>query len=208
MKNDEPASGSPASDNPLDRPLDGPIAPIPGLDIDPDEEATNRVWGPTVFGIRRHRPEHPSSEFERVVEYTDWRAGAEKEGPYSKGHARGVYRGSDRIDAALGIPGLALFAVLLDKDWENGFLIGVGWIVALAIWTPWTLWRVWAPNPKGDVGRAGRRLAAAWALLLVLVPASMDPIAMTIACTLVYAGGLVLMYLALSVPAAGGPHVE
>lgn len=93
------------------------------------------------------------SEFERAVEHTDWRADAAKEGPYSKGHARSVHRGSERIDNFLGLPGLAWLCAIVDRDWELALIAAAAWVLALVFWTPWTLWRVWGRDPK-DVGRA------------------------------------------------------
>ena len=201
MKNGKAEGAAAPAQNPLDRPLDGPIAPIPGLDVDPDEEATARVWG-----VRRPRSESASSEFERVVEYTDWRADAAKEGPYSKGHARSVYRGSNRLDNVLGFPGIIWLAALYDRDWGLTLLAAACWIIALMIWTPWTLWRVAGRNPKGDTGRAGRRLAIAWGLLILFVLTFTYPSALTVTFPFVYGGGLILLYLALTVPPAAPPR--
>lgn len=189
-----------SDDNPLDRPFNAPMAAIPGIDIDVEAETNKRVWG-----IHRTKVEHASSEFERVVEYTDWTSDAAREGRYSQGHARSIHRGSNNIDGILGLPGLVWLAAAFEGSWEGAFIAAGCWLIALLFWTPWTLWRVWASNPKGDSRRAGGLLAGAWALLVLLIPAAFHPIALLAVFAVVYAVGLLLVFLALTVGPAPGP---
>lgn len=188
-----------SGDNPLDRPFDGPMATIPGVDVDVEAESIQRVWG-----IRPVKVEHASSEFERVVEYTDWRADARREGRFSQGYARTTHRISDRLDGFLGFPGFVGLLAAVDRSLELALIAAISWIGALLIWTPWTLWRVWAADPKGDVRRAGGFLAGAWALL-VLPICSFNLMSLLVALALVYGLGLLLIYRALTVPPAGAP---
>lgn len=202
MKNREtggPPQGQ-SGDNPLDRPFDGPMAAIPGVDADVEAESIQRVWG-----IRPVKVEHASSQFERVVEYTDWRQDARREGRFSQGHARATHRISDRLDGLLGLPGVIWLFAVIDQSRELAFWASVAWVLALLIWTPWTLWRVWAANPKGDVRRAGGFLAGAWALLVFLIPAALSLVSLLVALAVVYALGLLFIYLALTVPPAAAP---
>jgi hypothetical protein len=202
MKNAELGSAPEEPVDPLDRSLGGPIAPIPGLDVDVDDEATKRVFGPSVLGLPRHGAGHASSDAERIFEYTGWREDAAREGPFSKGHARSVYRGSKSIDNGLALPGLVWLVAVVDQDRELGLIAVLAWTLALVLWTPWTLWRVYGRNPQGDVRRAGMYLGCAWAPLLLLIPAWDSTVPLLLAATLIYFGGLFLLYRALTVPPA------
>lgn len=147
---------------------------------------------------------HADSEFERVIDYTDWKTDAAREGPYSKGSARGAYRMSDRLDGFLGLPALGWFVAIMEQDMTLGIVATVAWAAVLAIWTPWILWRVWARNPPGNLRHAGGRLAIAWALLAGLTPVASSAVGLVVF-PLVYVAGLVLMYLALTAPPVGPP---
>jgi len=83
-------------------------------------------------------------------------------------------------------------------------LFGIfAWLLVLAIWTPFTLWRVYDRTPTGDVGRAGRFLALAWALLFVFIPGMFaGPVGLWLALLVAYVGGLIFIFLARTEPKA------
>jgi hypothetical protein len=190
-----------AKDDPLDSPFNVPLTPIRGIDVDIEAETTARI-----LGSRPVKIDPAANRFETAFEYSNWREDAAKEGRYSIGDARNTYRTSDRLDGFLGFPALAIFISLLDRSVE-GVVIGlIAWILALLIWTPWILWRVWSRSPQGDTQHAGTFLAAAWGLLIFLLPAALNPIALTIVFTLVYLAGLFMLYVALTGPPAERPQ--
>lgn len=211
MQNEKPAatSGSaqtqPVDDDPLDRPFGAPLAPIRGIDVDLEEESNTRMA--RAFGIKPlPGGDHADNAFERAVEYTDWRKDAAREGPYSKGDARRTYEISHRLDGFLLLPALCWFWAVLDQDWNLAVFGSAMWLLALLVWTPWILWRVSGTIPQGDTARAGGHLAIAWMLLILLIPAAFNLIALLIVLPLVYLPGLGLMYMALTVPPADPPQ--